>query len=210
MDDCCSDKRAELDALAATHSAQRKVLVAVLAINAMMFVLEFAAGLVAHSTSLQADAVDMLGDAVVYGLSLYAVARGVRWEAGAALVKGLMILLFFALIVLELAVKLVHGVTPSSRIMLIFGTLALIANLGCLGMLWRFRALNINMRSTFECSRNDVAANIGVLVAAGTVAWLGSGWPDIIVGGLIALVFLRSAIRVIGEAWPVWRTGSAN
>lgn len=207
MDECCSNKRKELEALA-LKGAQRKILIAVMAINAVMFVLEFAAGLIAHSTSLQADAVDMLGDALVYGLSLYAVARGARWEAGATLVKGLMILLFFALIVLELAVKLMHGVTPSSRIMLIFGAIALIANLSCLGLLWRFRSMNINMRSTFECSRNDVAANLGVLVAAVAVALLGSGWPDIVVGGLIALIFLRSAIRVIGEAWPAWHVRS--
>lgn len=204
MDHCCGQKRQELQNLA-FHSAQRRVLVAVLVINLAMFFIEFGAGLVAHSSALQADAVDMLGDAIVYGLSLWAVNRGARWEAGAALAKGLLILGFFGFIVVEVANKLVHGVPPSSSLMLSFGALALMANLVCLALLWRFRRLNINMKSTFECSRNDVAANVGVLVAAGGVALTGRGWPDIVAGAVIALLFLKSAVGVISEAWPAWR-----
>ncbi|MGE8258332.1 MAG: cation transporter [Stenotrophomonas sp.] len=204
MDHCCGHKRQELEALA-LHSAQRRVLVAVLIINLAMFFIEFGAGIVARSSALQADAVDMLGDAIVYGLSLWAVNRGARWEAGAALAKGLLILAFFVFIVAEVVSKLIHGVPPSSGLMLGFGAIALVANLVCLALLWRFRALNINMKSTFECSRNDVAANIGVLVAAGGVALTGSGWPDIAAGAVIALLFLKSALGVIGEAWPAWR-----
>ncbi len=207
MDHCCGHKRRELEALA-PHSAQRRVLVAVLIINLAMFFIEFGAGIVARSSALQADAVDMLGDAIVYGLSLRAVNRGARWEAGAALAKGLFILAFFVFIVVEVVSKLVHGVPPSSGLMLGFGALAVAANLVCLALLWRFRALNINMKSTFECSRNDVAANIGVLVAAGGVALIGSGWPDLAAGAVIALLFLKSALGVIGEAWPAWRAGA--
>ncbi|WP_312252409.1 cation transporter [Stenotrophomonas sp.] len=181
---------------------------AVLIINLAMFFIEFGAGIVARSSALQADAVDMLGDAIVYGLSLWAVNRGARWEAGAALAKGLLILAFFAFIVVEVVNKLVHGVPPSSGWMLGFGAIALVANLLCLALLWRFRALNINMKSTFECSRNDVAANIGVLVAAGGVALTGKGWPDIAAGAVIALLFLKSALGVIGEAWPAIRAPS--
>lgn len=204
MDHCCNQKREELQALA-LHSAQRRVLLAVLAINLAMFFIEFGAGVVARSSALQADAVDMLGDAIVYALSLWAVNRGPRWEAGAALVKGLLILAFFVFVALEVIDRIVHGVPPSSRLMLVFGAIALLANLLCLALLWRFRALNINMKSTFECSRNDVAANLGVLLAAAGVALTGDGWPDIVVGAVIALLFLRSALRVIGEAWPAWR-----
>jgi Co/Zn/Cd efflux system component len=90
-------------------------------------------------------------------------------------------------------------------LMLTFGSAALIANLTCLAMLWRFRSENVNMSSTFECSRNDVASNVGVLVAAGVVAMTGAAWPDIAVGGIIALIFLRSAWRVLAEAIPAWR-----
>lgn len=209
MDHCCGNKRQELQSLA-LHSAQRRVLIAVLAINLAMFFIEFGAGMVAHSSALQADAVDMLGDAIVYGLSLWAVNRGARWEAGAALAKGLLILAFFVFIVVEVISKLVHGVPPSSGLMLVFGAIALLANLACLALLWRFRALNINMKSTFECSRNDVAANVGVLMAAGGVALTGHAWPDTLVGAVIALLFLTSAARVIGEAWPAWRAAAAR
>ena len=86
---------------------------------------------------------------------------------------------------------------------------ALAANLTCLALLWRFRRENVNMSSTFECSRNDVASNVGVLAAAGLVGLTGSVWPDIIVGGLIAAIFLRSAWRVLREAWPAWRAAKA-
>lgn len=203
-DDCCNKKGEALAKLAA-QAEQRRVLIIVLVINAVMFLAEFSAGLVARSSALQADAVDMLGDAVVYGLSLFALGRGKRWEAGAALAKGGLILVFFAVIVIDIALKLVHGVPPSTHLMLILGSLALVANLTCLALLWRFRTLNVNMSSTFECSRNDVIANLGVLVAAGAVAWFGAGWPDIVVGLAIALLFLRSAIRVIRSAWPEFR-----
>lgn len=204
MDDCCSSKGNELAQLA-QERAQRRVLIAVLVINALMFVVEFSAGVIAHSTALKADAVDMLGDALVYVLSLYVIGRGPKWEAGAALFKGGVILLLFCVIVVEVVRKLINGVPPSSGMMLGFGALALVANLVCLGLLWRFRALNVNMSSTFECSRNDVAANIGVMAAAGGVALFNSPWPDIMIGGIIALIFLRSAIRVIREAWPQYR-----
>lgn len=205
MDDCCANKSEEIAALA--HRAeQRRVLLIVLAINAIMFVAEFSAGLVARSSALQADAVDMLGDALVYILSLFAIGRGQRWEAGAALAKGGLILLLFIVIMVDVALKLAHGVPPSTDLMLIFGSLALLANLTCLALLWRFRKFNVNMSSTFECSRNDVIANVGVLIAAGAVAWFDAGWPDIAIGLLIAAVFLRSSIRVIRTAWPQFRS----
>ena len=129
-----------------------------------------------------ADSVDMFGDAVVYALSLYALSRGPRWEAGAALAKGGIILVFGIAVVVEIADKLVNGVPPSSTLMLAFGSAALVANVVCLALLWRFRSQNVNMSSTFECSRNDVAF-----------------------GAVIALIFLRSAWRVLGEAIPAWR-----
>ncbi|WP_062351967.1 cation transporter [Pseudoxanthomonas mexicana] len=201
MDECCSKKGDEIAQLALKKD-QRRVLLIVLAINALMFFIEFGAGIIAHSSALQADAVDMLGDALVYALSLYVINRGAKWEAGAALAKGGLILFLFAVIVVEIILKLIHGVPPSSKLMLIFGSLALLANLTCLALLWRFRKLNVNMSSTFECSRNDVAANFGVLLAA---AWLNSPWPDIVVGSIIALIFLRSAIRVIRGAWPQFK-----
>jgi cation diffusion facilitator family transporter len=202
--DCCSAKSTELEALA-SQADQRRVLLVVMAVNAAMFVAEFGAGVVAGSTALMADASDMLGDALVYGLSLYALARSARWKAGAAMAKAGMMLALAAGIAVNVYAKIESGVPPSSTLMLVFGALALAANLVCLRLLWRFRGHDVNMASTFECSRNDVLTNMGVLVAAVLVAWLRSPWPDIAIGSAMALLFLRSAIKVMREAAPQLR-----
>jgi Co/Zn/Cd efflux system component len=121
----------------------------------------------ARSVALIADSVDMFGDATVYGLSLYALGRGLRWRAGAALAKGVIILAFGAWILLEAGRRLVGGGVPEAQTIGAVGLLALAANLTCLSLLWRFRTHDVNMSSTWGCSRNDVIANVGVLVAAG-------------------------------------------
>ena len=105
----------------------------------------------------------------------------------------------------EIVLKIIHGVTPSSSLMLIFGAISLAANSACLALLWRYRKLDVNMSSTFEGSRNDVFSNIGVLLAAAGVYALGSPWPDIAVGAVI-----RSAFRVLSEAWPQYRAASTT
>lgn len=207
-DHCCASKGAELERLA-TQADQRRVLVTVLAINAAMFVIEFGAGVVAGSTALMADAADMLGDALVYGVSLYALSRSDRWKAGAALFKGALILLLGIGILVDVVHKVQTGVPPTSSLMIVFGGLALVANLVCLRLLWRFRRQDVNMASTFECSRNDVISNVGVLLAGGAVAILQSPWPDIVIGTVIAALFLRSALRVLIDAAPQLRAGRA-
>jgi cation diffusion facilitator family transporter len=203
-DDCCASKGQELERLA-QHRDQRRVLQAVLVINAVMFVAEFGAGVVAGSTALMADAADMLGDALVYGVSIYAIARSHRWKAGAALLKSAVIFLLAVGIAANVYFKIKSGVPPSSNLMLAFGGLALVANLMCLRLLWRFRRQDVNMSSTFECSRNDVISNVGVLVAAVAVALFDSPWPDILIGAAMALLFVRSAFRVAVEATPQLR-----
>lgn len=182
------------------------MLVLVLGINAVMFVAEFGAGVIAGSAALMADATDMLGDALVYAVSLYALDRSARWKAGAAMFKGLFILALGIGIVVNVVAKIESGIAPSSTLMLAFGGLALVANVVCLRLLWRFRAEDVNMASTFECSRNDVISNVGVLVAALLVAWLRTPWPDIVIGSIIAALFLRSAFRVVIEAAPQLRS----
>ena len=199
-DDCCSGKQIELERVAG-RAGQRRVLVTVLAINAAMFLLEFSVGLIAGSAALMADSVDMMGDALVCGLSIYALERSHRWKAGAAMAKGLFILAFGIAVIADIMIKLKSGVPPSSPLMAGMGAVALVANLVCLRLLWRFRALDVNMASTFECSRNDVISNVGVLAAAGLVAVTGQAWPDLIIGAIIAAVFLRSALRVIRASW---------
>ena len=204
-DHCCASKGQELEKLA-RQADQRRVLIIVLIINAVMFFLEFGAGIVAGSTALMADATDMLGDALVYGVSIYALARSDRWKAGAAMFKGVFILALGVGIVLNVIAKVQSGIPPSSTLMVVFGGLALVANLVCLRLLWRFRSHDVNMASTFECSRNDVISNVGVLVAAGAVALLNSPWPDIIIGSAMAILFLRSSVRVMADAAPQLRS----
>ena len=206
-DDCCSAKEQEIAALSA-HLGVKRVLQVVLVINLVMFVVEFTAGMLANSTALMADSVDMLGDALVYILSLYALQRSLRWRAGAAVAKGGIIAAFGIWVMIEAALKLVSGVTPAAGTMVLFGFIALAANLTCLALLYRFRHRDVNMSSTFECSRNDVIANTGVLLAAGGVYATGAAWPDILVGAVIAVLFFRSAIRVLRQAWPQFRSAS--
>ena len=181
------------------------MLAIVLAINAAMFAGEFTAGVIAGSVALMADAVDMFSDAMVYGLSLYALDKSERWRNGAAVAKGLFILVFGLGVLIQVANKIQNGVPPPSTTMLAVGAIALAANLVCLALLWRFRKQDLNMSSTFECSRNDVIANCGVLVAAVGVALLNSAWPDIVIGLVIAALFLRSGMGVLRDAWPAVR-----
>jgi Co/Zn/Cd efflux system component len=204
MSGCCGHGGDGI-AIAMRREETRRVLLIVLAVNAAMFVLEFGAGVIAQSAALMADSMDMLGDALVYIVSLYALDRSARWRAGTALFKGGFIMLLGLGVVAQIAHKVINGVPPSSSLMLIFGALALAANLFCLKLLWRFRADNVNLSSTVECSRNDVIANAGVIAAAGGVALFNSPWPDVAVAVVIAFLFFRSALRVIAEAWPQYR-----
>ena len=130
-----------------------------LGINLAMFLVEFGAGLLARSTALLADSVDMLGDALVYGFSLHVVARGAIWQARAALLKGVIMAGFGAGVLMEVVVKLFRGTVPAAEIMAPMGAAALVANTACLWFLWRRRGDDINMRSAWLCSRSDVVAN---------------------------------------------------
>ena len=192
MDDCCE--------IRPVHAQQRRVLHVVLWINLGMFLAELVAGIIAHSTALLADSVDMLGDAIVYGFSLYVIARAPLWQSRAALLKGIIMAAFGIGIVVEVAAKLARGLTPEAAIMWAVALAALVANASVLVLLRRHRADDINMRSAWLCSRNDVIANGGVHLAALGVGLTGSAWPDILVGLGIAALFGLSAVRVIREA----------
>jgi cation diffusion facilitator family transporter len=205
MTDCCSAKGCEVGQLRERQSATLKI---VLVLNAVMFVVELTAGWLAHSTALLADSLDMLGDALVYGFSLYVVARSVRWKAAAALVKGLLMGAFGLFVVGEAMYKMVVPITPHAETMGLVGGLALAVNAWCFALLWRHRGDDINMRSVWLCSRNDIVANLSVLAAALVVFWSGSRWPDVIVGLGIATLFLHSAWQVLAQARRELRTPS--
>ena len=201
---CCHEKGHELERIA-LHKDIRRVLVVVMLLNLMMFVLEFGAGIIADSAALMADSVDMLGDGLVYGISLYALERSLKWRAGMALAKAGFILTLGLGVIVEIATKMLWGGAPASGLMLVFGTMALVANVSSVALLWPYRRHDVNLSSTFECSRNDVLANVGVLAAAMLVAATASPWPDIAIAAVIAFLFLRSALRVTREALPQYR-----
>ena len=197
MDACCDDKATELAAL---QQRQGRVLWIVLATNAVMFGVEFGAGLLAGSTALLADSLDMLGDALVYGFSLFVLQKSLAWRARAALLKGGIMAAFGVGVLVEAGVRIQAGVPPLVPVMAAVGVLALAANVFCFSLLWRHRADDVNLRSTWLCSRNDLFANGAVLVAAALVAWSGSLWPDVLVGVGIAALFLRTSVSVLREA----------
>jgi len=197
MDSCCETKAEEISGLRGEH---RKVLIVVLVINAVLFVVEGAAGLLANSTGLLADSLDMLGDSLVYGFSLYVLWRSAAWKANAALLKGAIMAVFGAGVLLEVVYKTISGIVPVAETMGIIGALVLLGNGFCFLLLFRHRSDDLNMRSTWLCSRNDIIANLSVLIAAIGVKVFNASWPDILVGAAIAALFLRSAFTVLRES----------
>jgi Co/Zn/Cd efflux system component len=196
MTGCCGND-CSLDRL---RERQRGTLRAVLGINAVMFFVIVAAALHAQSSSLLSDSLDNLGDALTYGLSLYAVSRGTAAKAKVALFKGGLILLAALAVGAQIAWKLVTPTVPAFDEMGLFSLLGLAANSACLFLLWRHRHEDVNMSSVWECSRNDIASNLSVFVAAGAVWLTGSGWPDLFVAAGLVLLLMRSALRVISSA----------
>jgi cation diffusion facilitator family transporter len=207
MDACCQDKEHELAAMQATHGQVLKI---VLAINAVFFLIEFAAGILANSTALLADSLDMLGDSFVYGLSLFVLSRSVKWKAGASIAKGIIMLAFGVGVLVEAFYKTIIGRMPVYETIGLIGALALAANLTCFALLFKHRSDNLNMRSTWLCSRNDIIANVGVLIAAVGVYATRSIWPDVVIGGAIALLFLKSATTVLSESFIEFRQSKST
>ena len=181
---------------------------AVLAINAVMFAVEIIAGLAAGSASLQADALDFLGDAGNYAISLFVVGMALRYRALAALIKGATMGLFGLWVIAMVIWHAVNGTLPSAFTMGTVGFAALAANAASFGLLWAFREGDANMRSAWICTRNDVLGNLAVLAAALSVFGTGSGWPDIAVAAIMAGLALQGAWLVISQSMTELR-GSA-
>lgn len=197
MKECCENKVSELAAL---RASQGRVLWIVLAINAIMFLVEFAEGIFADSTALMADSLDMLGDATVYAFSLFVLNRSAAWRTGVVRLKGIVMAAFGLGVIGQVIANAVLDTVPVAKTMGGIGFLALCANLWCLLLLLRYRNDDLNMRSTWLCSLNDIIANGGVLMAAGLVALTQSKWPDLVIGTIIAIVFLSSAFKVLWES----------
>lgn len=198
-DSCCAPPPLNLD----PHRGDvgyRRVLWVVLAINAVMFLIEIGAGLAAGSASLQADALDFLGDAANYAISLIVVGMALRYRASAALAKGATMGLFGLWVIATVIWHALHGTLPSAVTMGAVGFTALAANAASFGLLWRYRAGDANMRSAWICTRNDVLGNLAVLLAALGVFGTGTGWPDVIVAAIMATLALQGAITVVRQS----------
>ncbi|MEM9809125.1 MAG: cation transporter [Cyanobacteria bacterium P01_D01_bin.56] len=203
-DHCCQAKACEVSKL---KERQAKVLWSVLLINAVMFVIEFGAGIRAASLSLTGDSLDMLGDALVYASSLYVIHKSTKAQAGAALLKGLIMFLFAIVVFARATYQLFAGASPEASLMGAVGVLALLANLLCLLLLTQHRNDNLNMSSVWLCSRNDIIANTSVLVAAVLVLFTHSILPDLAVGLLLTVVFAKSAGTVLSQSWRELQQG---
>jgi cation diffusion facilitator family transporter len=207
MDDCCEDKASELEAL---RTKQSQVLWVVLGINATMFCIELFAGWLAGSLALQADSLDMLGDTTVYAVTLFAIAKSTRWRSSAVLQKGGIMAVFGLWVLGQCLYRLFDPGVPNVALMSATGLLALAANGLCLFLLTRHKSDDLNMRSTWLCSRNDIIANTGVLLAAGAVLLTGSMMPDLLVSLIITVLFMQSSWHVIRSAVQEMRAAPAS
>ena len=180
--------------------SERRVLIALLLINGIMFVAELGVGWWAQSTALIADALDMLADAMVYGVGLYAVGKSLLVKTRAARLSGSLQVLLGLLVLVDIVRRLIVGSEPVSTLMMGMGLLALIANITCLILIAKHREGEVHMRASWIFSKNDVIANLGIILAGGLVAWTGSRLPDLVIGLLVALIVIRGGILILQDA----------
>lgn len=194
---CCEEKTCAIEQL---RERQLSTLKVVLAINIVLFGVELSAGLLAGSSALMSDSLDNLGDALTYGLSIYAVGRSVRTKSLIAMFKALMILVAGILVLVQVLIRATDPSLPVFQTMGIVSLIALAANSICLVMLTRHREDDVNMQSVWECSRNDIASNASVFVAGIGVWFTRSAWPDLLVGLALAILFLYSSAMILRNA----------
>jgi Co/Zn/Cd efflux system component len=210
MSGCCQSTSCHLDRDTPTgksiQRAWRRVLWVALALNGGMFAAEFVTGLAAESTSLQADALDFLGDAANYAVSLGVAGMALAWRARAALLKGWTLVVLGCWVVASAGWHAAMGTIPEARIMSIVGVLALFVNIAVAMMLYRYRVGDANMRSVWICSRNDAIGNLAVIAAALGVFSIGTGWPDIIVAGIMATLSITGGAQIVRQARAELRT----
>lgn len=182
------------------NKLEKKALMVLLAINAVMFIAELILGWLAQSTGLIADSLDMLADAAVYGLSLYAVGKGVLLQAKSAYVSGVLQVILGLGVLVEVGRRLVLGSEPQSILIMSVGAVALVANIYCMLLISKHREGGIHMRASWIFSTNDVIANLGVIISGILVASIGSRYPDLIVGTIISIVVVRGGIKILKDA----------
>lgn len=182
------------------ESLEKKTLIILLSINAFMFVTELTLGWLAQSTGLIADSLDMLADAIVYGLSLYAIGKGVVKQAEAARVSGYLQIILGLGVLFEVIRRMVFGSEPQSTLIIVVGAVALLANIICLILISKHKDGGVHMRASWIFSTNDVIANLGVIISGVLVAVVGSRYPDLIVGTIISIVVIRGGVKILQDA----------
>lgn len=183
----------------------KRRLMLVTAINIAMFLVEMSAGALSGSQALKADALDFFADGITYALSFWAIGRPVGVRTGAAVLKGASLLAMGIWIAITTLYQFfLHGI-PVPEVMGAVGLLALAANVGSVWLLWAYKDGDANIRSVWLCSRNDAIGNVAVMVAAGLVALLNNGVPDLIVAGVMAALFLSSSYQILMQSWREWR-----
>lgn len=193
-DDVCSRQAPVVDPL------YRRILMIALVVNAAMFGVEVVAGSAAGSNALLADALDFMGDAANYGISLYVLGMALVWRARAALIKGVTMGLFGLWVLGKTVHDLWSGIPPEAITMGVVGALALAANVLVAFLLYRYRNGDSNMQSVWICSRNDAIGNIAVIGAAVAVGMTGRAWPDLLVAFGMAALALSGAWQVVRQA----------
>ena len=196
MAGCCGHE-ARFDGVSADYKRRLWI---VIALNAAMFVVEMAAGQLARSQALQADALDFLGDALTYGISLAVIGASLRVRSNAALLKAVSLLVMGLWVFGSTLWRVFYVAVPEAQIMGVVGVMALAANLASVALLVRYKDGDANVRSVWLCSRNDAIGNVAVMLAALGVWGTATGWPDLIVAGIMATLFLSSALQIIRQA----------
>jgi Co/Zn/Cd efflux system component len=207
MGGCCDGCEVDTRALA---KRQRRTLLIVLAINAVTFLMMVGASLLSGSSALLSGTLDNLGDAVTYGLSFMVVGASAAAKGRVAFIKGLLILGAAVAVAAQIGWRAVHPGVPIVETMGAAAAINLAANAACLWLLTPYRSGDVNMASAWECSRNDVFEGVGVILTTVAVWALGSGWPDVIVAVVLLAIFLRSAVRVLGNARRAMRAAGLH
>ena len=188
----------------------RRVLWVIILLNATMFVVEIAAGLAGQSMALQADALDFLGDASTYAITLLVIGRAAPVRAGAALFKGISLALLGCWVLGSTLYRVFVLGTPDPFVMGGVGLLACAVNVGCALLLLRYREGDANVRSVWLCSRNDAIGNLAVVLAATGVLASGTAWPDLLVAAIMALLFLSASVSITRQARAELRAARAE
>ncbi|MZG29491.1 MAG: cation transporter [Nitrospinae bacterium] len=202
MSNCASTCEEGVNQLAKSHQL---ALGLAFAINIGMFFIEVIYGWLSGSKALFADSLDMLSDAFLLGSSLFVIQRSEKCRTWVAMIKGMVMCAFSFFILASVVYRFFVPQLPEALTMGVVGGLALAANLICAFLVFRYRGDDINMKSAWLCTRNDVLANLGIIVAAWGVDFTQSFWPDLFVGTLISILVFRSSLEIVQEASTILR-----